>query len=156
MKITQPKVGCEIFSHLLNDTTIAKTPPSVGSFFYSSVFDANTNPLIMRTEFWSKQTIHLKNARKNWQRKRKKRPKRNARQINEIMLPGTKTTLLPRRINSFKVSFKRHCFRSISRGAKKFITGIYLNIPMSRFQNVPFRPIFAPVCARTRADRRNA
>ena len=55
-------------------------------------------------ELSTEQIIHLKSARKNWQRKRKKRKKGSASWRRRI-LPGKMKTFLSRKINALEIVF---------------------------------------------------
>ena len=56
-------------------------------------------------EFWPEQIIHLKSARRNWRRKRKKRKRSSASWRKRILLPGKWRTIFSRKISAGEIIF---------------------------------------------------
>lgn len=62
---------------------------------------------LTRKESWQEQTIHSKSARRNWQRKRRKRKKGSASLKKRRLLPVKVKTFLSRKISGLEIIFSK-------------------------------------------------
>ena len=96
INISASREGCPA---VRTDVDHCSDPAFRGIFFLAQSLFCAQHEVLIRTEFWLNQTIHFKSARKNWQRKRKKRKKNSVSWRSRAFLPEKRRPFSLRKIN---------------------------------------------------------